>query len=114
MVTLERLRELRVLSAVDGELAETLGRIGDERDERVLLAAALASAAVQNGHTCVELARVVEKPVVDEAGEPAPGIDYPRVEEWMAALRASRLVADGEFSVKQPRPLVLGTGTRLY
>jgi exodeoxyribonuclease V alpha subunit len=114
VVTLERLRELGVLSELDGALGETLGRIADERDERVLLAAALASSAVQNGHTCMELTRVGERAVFDEAGEPVPGIEYPPPVAWLEALRASRLVASGEQSEKQPRPLVLGAGSRVY
>ncbi|HVR20525.1 MAG TPA: exodeoxyribonuclease V subunit alpha [Polyangiaceae bacterium] len=113
MVTLETLIELGVLSELDRALAETLGRIADERDERVLLAAALASSAVQNGHTCVELARVIERPVYDEAGETVV-VSYPEVGAWLEALRSSRLVAHGAQSEKQPRPLVLGSGSRVY
>jgi exodeoxyribonuclease V alpha subunit len=114
MVTIERLFELGVLSELDRALAETLGRVADERDERVLLAAALASSAVQNGHTCLELARVAERPVVDSAGELVHGIEYPPLDAWIDALGASRLVARGEQSEKQPRPLVLGGRSRLY
>jgi exodeoxyribonuclease V alpha subunit len=114
MVTIERLFELGVLSELDRALAETLGRVADERDERVLLAAALASSAVQNGHTCLELARVVERPVVDEAGELVSGIEYPPLDAWALALGASRLVARGEQAEKQPRPLVLGARSRVY
>jgi exodeoxyribonuclease V alpha subunit len=114
MVTLETLLELGVLSELDRALAETLGRIADERDERVLLAAALASSAVQNGHTCVELAHVIERPLYDEAGETVVAVSYPEVGAWLEALRSSRLVAQGAQSEKQPRPLVLGSGSRVY
>lgn len=114
MVTVERFFELGVLSELDRALAETLGRVADERDERVLLAAALASSAVQNGHTCLELERVLERPLVDEAGELVRGIEYPPLDAWIAALGSSRLVARGEQSEKQPRPLVLGGRSRVY
>jgi len=114
VVTIERLHELGVLSELDREFAETLGRIAGERDERVLLAAALASSAVQQGHTCAELARIVERPVLDEAGAAVPGIEYPPVGAWLEALAPSRLVAKGGQSQKQPRPLVLGAGSRVY
>ncbi|HEX6275400.1 MAG TPA: exodeoxyribonuclease V subunit alpha [Polyangiaceae bacterium] len=114
MVTIERLRELGALSELDGALAGALARIADERDERVLLAAALASSAVQNGHTCVELGRVVERPVFDADGTPLADADFPPLAEWLDALGASRLVAVAEQPAKQPRPLVLGSGTRVY
>ncbi len=114
MVTIETLAKHGVVSELDRALAETLGRIADERDERVLLAAALASSAVQNGHTCAELARLVERPLVDEAGEPIAGLEYPELSAWLEALRPSRLVAGGAQSEKQPRPLVLGAGSRVY
>jgi exodeoxyribonuclease V alpha subunit len=114
VVTIDELGSRGVLSELDRALAETLGRIADERDERVLLAAALASSAVQNGHTCVELARIVERPMVDEAGEAIEGIEYPELSAWVDALRPSRLVANEVQSPKQPRPLVLGAGSRVY
>jgi exodeoxyribonuclease V alpha subunit len=114
VVTVERLRELGVLSELDVALAAALARIADERDERVLLAAALASSGVQNGHTCVELSRVVERPVFDADGALLADGDYPPVAAWLDALRASRLVAVGAQSEKQPRPLVLGSGSRVY
>jgi len=114
VVTLERLLELGVLSELDLELAETLGRIADERDERVLLAAAFASSAVQQGHTCAELSRIVERPVVDDAGDVVPDVEYPPVGAWLEALAPSRLVAKGAQSEKQRRPLVLGAGSRVY
>jgi exodeoxyribonuclease V alpha subunit len=114
VVTLERLRSLGVISELDRALAETLGRIADERDERVLIAAALASSAVQNGHTCAELGRVVERKLVDEAGEPVSGVEYPELSTWVEALRPSRLVANEMKAEKQPLPLVLGAGSRVY
>jgi exodeoxyribonuclease V alpha subunit len=114
VVTVERLRELGVLSELDAALAETFGRIAGERDERVLVAAALASSAVQAGHTCVELARVADRPVLDENGVPAADVTYPAPGAWLEALVASRLVARGEASSHAPRPLVIGSGSRLY
>ena len=111
---LERLRELGVLSELDLALAETLGRVAGERDERVLVAAALASSAVQAGHTCLELARVAERTILDETGAPAQGVEFPAPAVWLEALRASRLVASDETSPKEPRPLVLGGASRVY
>ena len=113
MVTIERLCELGELSDLDRALAETLGRISDERDANVLLAAAVASAAVQSGHTCADLGLVVGRRVLDERGEPALDVEYPALDAWTEALARSRLVAVGEPKVREPRPLVL-SGRRLY
>ena len=92
-MTIERLLEHGVLSELDRALAETLCRIADERDERVLLAAALASSGVQNGHTCIELERAAKRTFVDDAGEPLQSVELPELSSWLEALRTSRLVA---------------------
>jgi exodeoxyribonuclease V alpha subunit len=113
VVTIERLCELGELSELDRALAETLGRISDERDGNVLLAAAVASAAVQSGHTCADLELVVGRRVLDERGEAALDVEYPPLDAWTEGLARSRLVAVGEPKEKEPRPLVL-SGRRLY
>jgi exodeoxyribonuclease V alpha subunit len=114
VVTIERLLEHGVLSELDRALAETLGRIADERDERVLLAAALASSGVQNGHTCIELDRAAKRTFLDDAGDPLPDAPLPELSPWLEALRMSRLVAHRGRLDKLPRPLVLDASGRVY
>jgi exodeoxyribonuclease V alpha subunit len=80
-----------VLEAADVHVAVRLGLLGAEKDENVLLAAALAVRAVRLGSVCVELDRLrevaVEDPAVDVAALPWP--DPAALE---SALRASPLV----------------------
>lgn len=84
-----------VLTAADVHVAQTLGRLCDEQDERVLLAAALAVRAVRMGSVCLDLpgARAsvgdVEDPVDLDA------LPWPETAAWMAAVEASPVVAVG-------------------
>ena len=92
--TLEALRAAGILSPLDEHFARAMGRIaGDQRPE-VLLAAALASRQVGNGHVCLDLARLVTgPPLVNEAGEP---LDAPPLADARSvARRAARESAGG-------------------
>ncbi|TGY75977.1 AAA family ATPase, partial [Cellulomonas shaoxiangyii] len=104
-----------VLTAADVRVAERLGALTGEADERVRLAAALAVRAVRGGSVCVSLADAVA--LVDvgdpgpgrieaggrEAAGPGPGtpdagpavLPWPEPDAWAAAVRASAMVADG-------------------
>lgn len=104
---LQALRSAGVLSALDVQLARALARLGQERDERVLVAVALASRQAQAGHVCLDLRSWLQAPLV--ADEHA--LSWPALDEWLAALRASDLVADDEAHA---RPLYLDARDRLY
>jgi len=85
-----------VLDVADVRTAEAVARMGQEHDDRVRLALALAVRALRNGSVCVDL-RTVDTIVFDEDEE---GVDvtqlpWPEVESWIAAVHASPLVADG-------------------
>jgi exodeoxyribonuclease V alpha subunit len=54
-----------VLAAADVHVALRLSQLGREKDERVLLAAALAVRAARLGSVCVELARLPDVAVDD-------------------------------------------------
>ncbi|WP_193607935.1 exodeoxyribonuclease V subunit alpha [Nocardioides lijunqiniae] len=75
-----------VVEAADVHVASRLGALGEETDERVLLAAALTVRAVRRGSVCLDLASV---PLLD------PALPWPDAGEWAAAVRASPLVAQG-------------------
>nr|WP_218849015.1 exodeoxyribonuclease V subunit alpha [Nocardioides perillae] len=108
------------VTAADVHLARALGDLVGETDERVLLAAALATAAVRGGSVCLDLAAVavearesgddVEAPgpgeagrggrsageaVPGEAGAVPPALAWPEPAAWCAAVAGSRLVAEG-------------------
>ena len=72
-----------VLHAADVHVATRLGQAVGERDERVLLAVALAVRAVRQGSVCLDLTTV---------SEVATGLDWPPFAEWRAAIVASPLV----------------------
>jgi exodeoxyribonuclease V alpha subunit len=110
---LDDLRGAGVLSDLDVFFAESLGRLAGERRGEVLLAAALASRAVRQGHVCLDLARTVsEGPPCGEDGKPAAGAPVPSLAPWAAALRDSPLVSSETDAA--PAPLVLDAAHRLY
>jgi exodeoxyribonuclease V alpha subunit len=88
--------EAGVLGAADVHAALSIGRIGLERDERVLLALALAVRALRNGSVCIDLAGV-DTTVFDEAEESVDlsGMPWPEVGAWWDACLASPLVTAG-------------------
>ncbi|MEP6697132.1 MAG: exodeoxyribonuclease V subunit alpha [Pseudonocardiales bacterium] len=85
-----------VLSAADVHVATTLGRLGSEGDDRVLLAVALAVRAVRLGSVCIDLGEV-HKTAASDTEESVDPVDlpWPSVVEWYAACRNSPLVAVG-------------------
>ena len=102
--------EAGVLNAADVHTAEVVCRIGRDRDERVQLALALTVRALRNGSVCIDL-RTVHTTAFDEmeAAIDVAVLPWPHPEEWIAACKASSLVADG---ADQPggRPLRLAGG----
>lgn len=74
-----------VFEAADVHVAQRLTALGGEPDERVALAIALAVRALRGGSVCVDLRTVGAQ--IGIADLPWPGPD-----EWMAAVRASRLL----------------------
>jgi exodeoxyribonuclease V alpha subunit len=106
---LARLEAAGLLSALDVELSLCLSRLGGEQDEAVLLAAALASQAVSEGHVCLDLAGRVRTPLAGDAGQPLT--PWPELSAWLERLGRSPLVSPGDDS---ERPLVLEHGHKLY
>ena len=94
-----------VLRPLDVELGRLLLDLEPATDSRVAEAAAAASLALSEGHSCLALARLPE--LLGEAVDAVPGVD-----ELRGILRGSDLVADAGGS--QRRPLVLDAADRLY
>lgn len=81
-------RAAGVLEPSDVHIARALTRLcGDERPE-VMLAAAFAARAPRLGDSCIDLA--ADPPTIASAGSAAT---WPPLDEWMAALATSPLVA---------------------
>jgi exodeoxyribonuclease V alpha subunit len=96
-----------VLSAADVHVALRLGRFGAEVDDAVLLAAALAVRGPRLGHVHVDLATVRHTATVDvDAPVDLQALPWPDPQQWVAAVAASPLVADGEDGAGD-RPLRL-------
>jgi exodeoxyribonuclease V alpha subunit len=103
------LARVGVLAPVDLHFALAMGRLADEQRDDVLLAAALASRAVQRGHVCADLTRLGREPLLDDQ-ETAVPVSLPETDAWAATLRTSTLVGDGS----RLTPLVLDDRARLY
>ena len=59
---------VEVLAAADVHVAQRIGALAGETDDRVLLAVALAVRAVRTGSVCLDLATVADLPLEDVTG----------------------------------------------
>ena len=85
-----------VLSSADVHVAQRLGRLAGEPDERVLLAVALAVRGVRAGSVCVRLDDLDALAVPEgEDTVPVAGLPWPAAAAWEGAVAASPLVAVG-------------------
>ena len=114
MVTsIAALRAAGMLSALDEHFARAVGRIASEQRPEVLLAAALTSRYVAQGHVCLDISRLsAAGAVYDDAGQVVAEDAWPPAAQWLEMLRASPLVGDaGSATVA---PFVLDGAGRLY
>ncbi|MEW6477005.1 MAG: exodeoxyribonuclease V subunit alpha [Actinomycetota bacterium] len=102
-----------VLNAADVHVALRLGRLGQEQDESVLLAAALAVRAPRLGHVHVDLAAVRHTAAVDvDVPVDLQALPWPDVAAWVEAVGRSAVVANGEGGpIDRPLRLI---GSWLY
>jgi exodeoxyribonuclease V alpha subunit len=107
------LQENDVLGAIDVHLARTLARLVPQTSPLVLLATALASRAVQQGHVCADLRRVAGTSLLIAESREGAGESLPPIDVWLKQLVASPLVAS-TVDERDPRPLVLDENGRLY
>ncbi|MBV9336767.1 MAG: exodeoxyribonuclease V subunit alpha [Solirubrobacterales bacterium] len=105
-----------LLSAADVHVAARLAELGEEKDEAVRLAVALAVRGPRLGHVFVDLATIRETANV-ETEEPVDfsALPWPEPGAWVTAVSSSELVAVGEEdpAAEADRPLRL-IGTRCY
>jgi len=107
---LSQLEAHGVLEPLDVELSRALTRIAGETRDDVLLAVALTSRQLRDGHVCNELSRLAGQPLQDEQGNPS-SIVCPQLGPWLTQLARSPLVGrDGSAG----QPLVLDDAGRLY
>ncbi len=89
-----------VIRSADVHIAQTLGRLGGEHDEQVLLAIALTCRAVRAGSVCLDLASVASEastaePSTGSGTEPTPDLPWPAPGPWADAVAASPLIGLG-------------------
>ena len=91
---LARFNAAGVLGLADVHTAEALARIAGDGDEHVALATALTVRALRHGSVCVDLG-VVRDTVFDNDDRPLDldELPWPEPDAWLAACRASPLVA---------------------
>jgi exodeoxyribonuclease V alpha subunit len=101
-----------VLAAADVHVAQRLGLLCGEGDERVLLAVALTVRAVRSGSVCVRLDDLDTLSVPEAEDVPAVAdLPWPELAPWRAAVLASPVVAVGADHPDRPARWVDG---RLY
>ncbi len=83
------------LGWADVHPAQQWGHLFGEPDERVQLALALTVRALRSGSICLQLDRIRELGVVEDADGVAPEL-WPEQSAWEAALRASPAITVGE------------------
>jgi exodeoxyribonuclease V alpha subunit len=109
--TIDSLRGAKVLRPIDVHFARAVGRMSGEQRSEVLLAAALTSRRVGDGHVCLDLARLSQLPLLlDEDGRAVPRPDWPAIDAWIDVLHQSPLVG----GASDGRPFVLDDRSRLY
>lgn len=105
--TVSVLRDAKLLTMLDEQVARGLARLVGEDRHEVILAAALASRATQLGHVCLDLEHASAF-ATDEAG--ISHAVFPTARAWSALLGDSRLAGPPD---DKTRPFVLH-GHRLY
>ena len=89
--------EAGVLDLADVHTASTVCRITGEGDERVALALALVVRALRLGSVCIDLTRVANDGFeAAEEGLEVADLPWPEPTDWLAAVRGSRSVAEGQ------------------
>ncbi|MCP4448601.1 MAG: exodeoxyribonuclease V subunit alpha [Myxococcales bacterium] len=105
--TLDELRSGGVIRSIDYHFARGVAKIASEEREELLLAAAMTSAKLGEGHVCLDLASI--------AGQTA-GLElecsrsFPGLDAWRETITDSPMVSDGSAAT----PLVLSNRGRLY
>jgi exodeoxyribonuclease V alpha subunit len=87
---LRAFNEAGVLDVADVHVAQRLCELGQEADEQVALAVALAVRALRGGSVCVDLATIAGVVGLDLDDD----VPWPDPAQWLAALRASTLLSD--------------------
>lgn len=108
--SVDELAEVGFFTPLERHLARRLTTLAGEREELVLLAAALAGRGPLHGQVCVSLHEPPPLEVAEDDEQQELGWRWPEPQPWLDALSESALVGDGHTHT----PLVLDAGGRLY
>ncbi len=98
------------LTEIDRHFAEFIQKQEGGHDDKIWLAAALASQATQLGHVCLDIPLVAGKKIRNDETEEDRGLVCPDRDSWLERLKLSRMVGfPGQY-----RPLILDQANRLY
>ena len=86
-----QLRERREISALDDHFARRLGALAGEERPDVLLAVALASRSVGEGHVCLDLRRWGDGASL-LAGADEEAWAWPKADAWIEQLETSAII----------------------
>lgn len=106
-MNITQLRQDKIISDFDYRLARRLTRLGGDTQPEVLVAVALISKGVQDGHVCLDLQHLNHILKIGSTSDRV--IDLPDISLYRQILGVSPLVGDGSV----PTPLVL-EDDRLY
>jgi len=108
---LDQLLERAGFGPIDRHFARFIERQSGGEDWRVGLAAALVSRARSEGHLCLDLNAVANKPLAGPEAEETVEFVLPPADEWLVALRQATSVVGVPGDSK---PLILTPAGRLY
>ena len=101
---ISKLKEAELFCSIDLHFAEFISR--HTRSCNTVLASALLSQAVQQGHICFSLSDLTEK---ERKSLVKSGIEVPDTQKWIAELKADTKVVGGAYDLSGAgvRPLIL-------
>lgn len=109
--TLDRLRHLTAWSEIDRAFAQFVLDSSQSADPTLFFAAAVASFAVRQGHSCCDLAAICARPFPDAAED---AVAVPAIDELLDSLRRHPLQAAFLPGGAADAPLVVEYGTLLF
>jgi exodeoxyribonuclease V alpha subunit len=98
------------LRPLDRHFADWMGRLASSGDRRLLLAAALVSRQVGDGHVCLDLAAYADRPLFHSARDGGRLVFAPSLADWRQGLESAAVVG----RPGDPAPLILDGRDRLY
>jgi len=99
-----------MLRPLDRHFADWMGKLASTGDRRLLLAAALVSRQVGDGHVCLDLAAYAGRPLFPSLEDGREPVLAPSLADWRKGLESAAVVG----GPGDPAPLILDGRNRLY